>query len=445
MIKSKKRSGKNHGCNRKTRRSYNHGGSKDEPASPKKSPSPPTDYDDAELLLDGDDGTKALATVAKPMQQPMLKLTPAQIRQFNRIRANIIGRPPYMAGKERGRGRGPGTTTSSRKRSLSSGRLAQHLMSSLMGTRSPYFKKLSNSAGIAQKKLLVNMVQTNYMPIILNVRGPVSVALDRGGNIVVADILNNHVISINPFTGAILQKITFTKPYGLSFVFDENGITDELIVVDMEGVYLVNYATGQRIRTIRDIPNGYVPSGPGRFVSTEPSVNSALYDGAVHLRVDGQMLYYGIIDGKQDRDNTLEIPGSGPMAYYTKNKFNYSESIIVAGLLKKDGTLYRTLNEKTKFGEVIPILELETGSGPWQSNGIAGIAVDCVGNVIVTDKGNHRIQIFNPDFTKVRTIGKQGNAYGEFWNPTGVAVDCNGNIFVCDTGNERVQVIRYNL
>ena len=64
-------------------------------------------------------------------------------------------------------------------------------------------------------------------------------------------------------------------------------------------------------------------------------------------------------------------------------------------------------------------------------------------NVIVTDKGNNRIQIFNSDFTKIRRFGKYGSAYGEFKTPTGVAVDCHGNIFVCDSGNNRIQVIRY--
>lgn len=442
MIKSKKQRRVNRNRNINTRKEYKHnrGGSKDNPASPKKSPSPQTEYDDAELLLP-DDGSQALA-VAKPMR-PMTHFTPAQIRQikqFNKIRSNIMGRPPYMVGKERGRGPGPGITASSRRRLLSSG-IAQRLMRHMMNTPSSSFRlKRVSDVEVAQKRL-VKMVQTNYMPIIYSVNGPADIALDRGGNIVVADSGNNQVISINPFTGAVLQKIAFRRPYSLSFVFDENGITDQLIVVDSEGVYLVDYVTGQRIRTIRDSQNGYIRGLPW---PTEPSVKSVLYDGAVHLRVNGEMLYYNT-RGKQDRDNTLPIPGSGYMAYYTKNKFKYNESIIVAGSIYKDGTLYQTLSEKTKLGEVIPIVELETGSGPRQALNIAGIAVDCVGNVIVIDKGNNRIQIFNPDFTKVRIIGKRGNAYGEFWNPEGVAVDCHGNIFVCDYGNQRIQVIRYNL
>ncbi len=442
MIKSKKKRRVNTNRNINTRKAYNHnrGGSKDKPASPKKSPSPQTDYDDAELF--SDDGNQALVPVARPRKQRMLHFTPAQLRQlkqFNDIRSNIIGRPPYMAGKERGRGPGPGITASSRKRLLSSG-MAQRLMRIMNGPSSSHYLKELSTSKVAEKRL-VNMVQTNYMPIIYNVNGPVDIALDRGGNIAVADNLNNQVISINPFTGAILQKIAFRNPYSLSFVFDENGITDQLIVVDSEGVYLVDYATGQRIRTIRDILNVHIRGLPP---PTGPSVKSVLYDGAVHLRVNGEMLYYDT-RGKQDRDNTLKIPGSGSMAYYTKNKFKYNESIIVAGSIYKQGTLYQTLHEKTKAGEVIPIVELETGSGPWQSHDIAGIAVDCVGNVIVIDKGNNRIQIFNPDFTKVRIIGKQGNAYGEFWNPAGVAVDCHGNIFVCDYRNQRIQVIRYKV
>ena len=65
MVKSKRRSGMQRRRNRNinTRKAYNHnndkrGGSKDNPASPKKSPSPPTDYDDAELFPD--DGSQRL-------------------------------------------------------------------------------------------------------------------------------------------------------------------------------------------------------------------------------------------------------------------------------------------------------------------------------------------------------------------------------------------------
>jgi hypothetical protein len=209
-------------------------------------------------------------------------------------------------------------------------------------------------------------------------------------------------------------------------MFDESGgLTDELIVTVMTGVILVNYITGQIIRHIYSS-------------DTYGEVSDVVYDGAFEMRVKDKILYYRQ-SGAYDKENTVKIPGSGPMAYYTKNKFKYHESIIVADSVK--GNLY----EKTKYGEVFPLLDLGAGTGWGQFKGIGGIAVDCVGNVIATDKGNHRIHIFNPDFTKARIIGKLGDAYGDFNNPTGVAVDCYGNIFVCDTGNNRIQVIRYRI
>jgi hypothetical protein len=211
-------------------------------------------------------------------------------------------------------------------------------------------------------------------------------------------------------------------------VFDEEsgGLTDELIVTIMTGVMLVNYVTGQIIRYIYSTTT-YDPR----------QVIDVVYDGAIELRVEGEMLYY-TKNGSRVKENTIKIPGSGPMAYYTKKKFKDYEPILVADSAK--GNLY-----ETSYGEVFPVLTFGTGTGWWQFKGIGGIAVDCVGNVIVTDKGNHRIHIFNPDFSKARIIGKLGVAYGEFNNPTGVAVDCYGNIFVCDTGNNRIQVIRYKV
>jgi len=423
MINSKKGSGRRQHHrynNRKTRRAYNSGGSKDTDTStsPKKSrslslplslSSPPTDYDDEELIRE--DGSAGILS-ARPRKQPALNFTPAQIRQFNMIRANILKRET-------------GPFTSSRKRLLSRG-LAQHVLRNLTNSESPYFKKLIHSTGHAQRKLLANMVQTNYMPVINLFDAPRDIAVDRVGNLVIADSAHRRVCAINPFTGAILRTIPFAHPYSISFVFDKDGITDELIVADYEGVFLVNYATGDRIRSIYTY---------GRM--DDYRATSVLYDGAIQLRFTHKMFYY-TLGGKKDPDNTVDIDGSGPMAYNTKNRFKYNESIIVADSVK--GTLY-----ETKSGEVFPVLENSIGSGPGQFKGIAGIAVDCVGNVIVSDKGNHRIQIFNPDFTEVRIIGNRGDAYGEFKNPTGLAVDCNGNIFVCDTGNNRIQVIRYRL
>ena len=77
---------------------------------------------------------------------------------------------------------------------------------------------------------------------------------------------------------------------------------------------------------------------------------------------------------------------------------------------------------------------------------------------MVTDTGNHRLQVFDVGGTFVRTIGapspsalktdlpkssseaSERNADGTFFRPLGVAVDLQNRIYVCDCGNDRVQI-----
>ena len=45
------------------------------------------------------------------------------------------------------------------------------------------------------------------------------------------------------------------------------------------------------------------------------------------------------------------------------------------------------------------------------------------GNIIVADEDNHRVQVFRPDGTFVRSFGTQGSGAGQMSYPIGVAVD----------------------
>jgi tripartite motif-containing protein 2/3/tripartite motif-containing protein 71 len=61
--------------------------------------------------------------------------------------------------------------------------------------------------------------------------------------------------------------------------------------------------------------------------------------------------------------------------------------------------------------------------------------------VFVVDTYNHRIQVLNPDLTISSIIGGQGGSEdGQLSYPLGVSCDNNGNVYVADTGNSRVQV-----
>jgi YYY domain-containing protein len=73
--------------------------------------------------------------------------------------------------------------------------------------------------------------------------------------------------------------------------------------------------------------------------------------------------------------------------------------------------------------------------------GPRGIAVDGRGRVWVTDSGNHRIVVYDPELVQIHVFGKRGAAPGEFSGPVGIAAGPGGLIYVADTGNRRIQVL----
>ncbi len=68
-----------------------------------------------------------------------------------------------------------------------------------------------------------------------------------------------------------------------------------------------------------------------------------------------------------------------------------------------------------------------------------GIAIDFVGNIYVADEGNHRIQKFDARGNYLTKWGREGSGPGQFKSPWGVACDALGNVYVVDSGNHRIQ------
>ncbi len=75
----------------------------------------------------------------------------------------------------------------------------------------------------------------------------------------------------------------------------------------------------------------------------------------------------------------------------------------------------------------------------------SGIAVSPSGDrIYVVDRGSndnelHRVQIYDAEGRKLRTIGKRGSKPGEFNIPVDAAVAPDGTLYILDSGNFRVQ------
>lgn len=84
------------------------------------------------------------------------------------------------------------------------------------------------------------------------------------------------------------------------------------------------------------------------------------------------------------------------------------------------------------------------GTEPGQFQRPAGITISPKGQIVVADKDNHRIQVFKVDGTFVLTFGEQGTRNGQFQYPWDVACNSQGNIVVTDSRNHRIQLFTHD-
>ncbi|CAH2089323.1 unnamed protein product [Euphydryas editha] len=108
-------------------------------------------------------------------------------------------------------------------------------------------------------------------------------------------------------------------------------------------------------------------------------------------------------------------------------------NIIVADRRNNRIQIFNCRGEfKTMFGS--------KGTGPGEFDLPAGITTDTFGRIIVIDKDNHRVQIFTSSGNFILKFGSFGKECGQFQYPWDVAVNTLGNIVVTDTRNHRIQL-----
>ncbi|WP_205698187.1 NHL repeat-containing protein [Conexibacter sp. SYSU D00693] len=81
------------------------------------------------------------------------------------------------------------------------------------------------------------------------------------------------------------------------------------------------------------------------------------------------------------------------------------------------------------------------GTRPGQLAYPRAIATNAAGEVLVTNTGNDRVDVFDRGGALVRSFGTSGRAPGQFGTPLGVAADASGMRAVTDSVNGRVQVL----
>lgn len=169
-----------------------------------------------------------------------------------------------------------------------------------------------------------------------------------------------------------------------------------------------------------------VEGGEQVFVQLQPLGPGS--NGIVYLPVDV-------------RDN---FDGSYSINFRPRTKGEHHLTVAIRGQHIKGSpfTLYVDGGrEYGRFGTAMHVFGSE-GSNNGQFCRPWGICCDQHGNIIIGDRSNHRIQVFEVNGTFKHKFGSEGVRPGQFNRPAGVAITREGHVVVADKDNHRIQVLK---
>ena len=336
-------------------------------------------------------------------------------------------------------------------------------------------------------------------------RTPSAVAVDRTGNLYVADTRSHRVRRID--TDGVITTIAGTGEHGDGgdgTPGDAIGLArPREMTVNAEGNVYLSDTGNHRVLVMRPLVRVFVPLGTSS-AALEVSAGGALSlngqplvqgsdvtaeDGSIHTLRIGRG---GFLAGSYRPELRVPVNAAGEPQLPPNFPGEYSRVIVtVAGTgtegyggdggpaeraqlrrpfhLAADaiGNIYVAdeINHAVRRVDGNGVISTIAGTGMQGYGGDGGpavaallssptgVAVDSVGNVYVTDTGNHRVRKIDADgvITTVAGTGMQGHGgdgglatEAQLAGPTGVAVDSAGNLYIADKRNDRLRRVGVN-
>lgn len=266
---------------------------------------------------------------------------------------------------------------------------------------------------------------------------PKGVALDKEGNIYVADS-QNHRLQKFDAQGNFLTQVgglgvgdgQFNEPWG--------------VAVDVAGNVYVADTWNHRIQKFDPNLRFLAKWGEG-LVDNKGQVrgNEGKFYGPREIAIDAEGNLY-VTDTGNKRVQKFDPAGrfldafggqgSGPGQFQEPVgiDIDHQGNIFVADTWNRR---IQRFDKDFRFLNQIPV-------HGWESTGVLNkpyLATDPEGNILVTDPENHRLLRFSPSGELLSVIGKYGSDQSSFSLPIGIATDAEGNIYVSEAGNHRIQ------
>jgi sugar lactone lactonase YvrE len=310
---------------------------------------------------------------------------------------------------------------------------------------------------------------------------PVELALDRTGNLFIADRGNGRIRKVTP--GGVISTVAGNGTQGFSG--DGGPATSaELagpcgVAVDATGDLFIADTSNQRIRKVT--PGGVTPggvistvagNGTSGFGGDGGPATSAQLAGPYGVTVDAVGNLF-IVDVTNNRIRKVTpggvistVAGNGNQGYSGDGGPATSAQLYAPYGVAVDaaGNLFIADNGNQRIRKVTPGGVISTvagnGTGGYRGDGGPatsaqllypyGVAVDTAGNLFIADTGNNRVRKVTPGgvISTVAGNGTQGFSgdggpatSAELHYPEGAAVDTVGNLFIVDTSNSRVRKV----
>jgi len=258
------------------------------------------------------------------------------------------------------------------------------------------------------------------------------ITVDGAGNLYVSDSGNSRV---QQFT----SEGQFVAKFGIP---DYQSTSDDTLVfynpvglaIDKDGnIYVADNADSRIVK----FNHGQLSANWGG-----PAKNEGKFDGPAGIAINTEGHVY-VIDQGNDRIQKFTSDGQFVSKWGNEGdgdgQFQTPTGISTdqAGHVYVADTSNHRIQEFTASGEFVRELGTE-GSGPGELSNPHDVTVDIHGDVYVTDTDNNRIQKFTSE--GVFEWGSLGTGDGQLEYPVGIAVDSSGGfVYVADTNNDRIQ------
>ena len=306
---------------------------------------------------------------------------------------------------------------------------------------------------------------------------PNSIAADRSGNLFVADSSNNRIRKIAT-DGSVSTVAGTAKPGAVDGTGSVATFSHpEGLAVDRDGNIFVADTNSSFIRRIT--PAGVVSTFQTVF-ATDPSITNPFwntrffYPQGIAVDLQGNLYIANKILGgihKMSPDGTVTLFAGDPrpgVQQYTDGIGTAAHFFGPRGIIVDDAGVVRVVDERAHtIRQILPDRTVTTLAGAasvvGDTDGPAasarfmspsGIARDASGNVFISESGNNLIRRLSPSGT-VTTIaglsvfesagatdGPAANA--RFFQPSGMVATADGVLYVADRGNHTIRRIASN-